>query len=108
VRPIYWMGSSLKDLRAFPDEVQDTIGYALYLAQIGDRHTQAKPMKGFGGATVLEVVEDHDGETYRAVYTVAVADALYVLHAFQKKAKRGHRHPEARHGSNQAAPQSRD
>jgi phage-related protein len=87
--PLHWMGSSLKDLRAFPDEVQDTIGYALFLAQTGGRHDQAKPLKGFGGAGVLEVVEDHDGETYRAVYTVRLAHAVYVLHAFQKKAKRG-------------------
>jgi phage-related protein len=83
------MGSSLKDLRAFPDDVQDTIGYALYLAQTGARHGQAKPLKGFGGAGVLEVVEDHDGNTYRAVYTVRFPAAVYVLHAFQKKAKRG-------------------
>jgi phage-related protein len=89
VKPVHWMGSSLKDLRSFPDDVQDTIGYALYLAQIGERHDQAKPLKGFGGAGVLEIVEDHDGETYRAVYTVKLADAVYVLHTFQKKAKRG-------------------
>jgi phage-related protein len=89
VKPVHWMASSLKDFRAFPDEVQDTMGYALYLAQIGERHEQAKPLKGFGGASVLEIVEDHDGETYRAVYTVKLAGAVYVLHAFQKKAKRG-------------------
>jgi phage-related protein len=64
-------------------------GYALYLAQLGDKHDQAKPLKGFGGAGVLEVVEDHDGDTYRAVYTVRIAKAVYVLHVFQKKAKRG-------------------
>jgi phage-related protein len=89
VKRLHWMGSSLRDLRAFPDEVRDTIGYALYLAQTGGRHDQAKPLKGFGGAGVLEIVEDHDGETYRAVYTVKLANAVYVLHAFQKKAKRG-------------------
>lgn len=76
-------------MRACPDDVQQTFGYALYLAQHGDKHDQAKPLKGFGGAGVLEVVEDHDGDTYRAVYTVRIAGAVYVLHVFQKKAKRG-------------------
>ena len=66
------------------------MGYALYLAQCGDKHLDAKPLRGFGGgAGVLEVVADHDGDTYRAVYTVRFADAVYVLHAFQKKSKRG-------------------
>ncbi|MCP4781199.1 MAG: addiction module toxin RelE [Hyphomicrobium sp.] len=88
-KPVFWMGSSLKDLRSCPNDVQDTIGYALYLAQVGDKHVQAKPLKGFRGAGVLEVVEDHDGETYRAVYTVRVANVVYVLHVFQKKSKRG-------------------
>lgn len=83
------MGSSRRDLRTCPDDVQQTFGYALYLAQLGDKHDQAKPLKGFGGAGVLEVVEDHDGDTYRAVYTVRIAKAVYVLHVFQKKAKRG-------------------
>jgi len=94
-KPLFWMGSSRKDLRACPDEVQDTIGYALYLSQLGDKHDQAKPLKGFGGAGVLEVVEDHDGETYRAVYTVLLASAVYVLHVFQKKSKRGIATPKA-------------
>lgn len=76
-------------MRTCPDDVQQTFGYALYLAQLGDKHDQAKPLKGFGGAGVLEVVEDHDGDTYRAVYTVRIAKAVYVLHVFQKKAKRG-------------------
>ena len=89
MKPVFWMGSSLRDLRGCPDNVQDTIGYALYLAQVGDKHIQAKPLKGFTGAGVLEVVEDHDGETYRAVYTVRVVNAVYVLHVFQKKSKRG-------------------
>ena len=88
-KPVVWMGSSQKDLRAFPDDVQQTIGYALYLAQLGDKHDQAKPLKGFGDAGVLEIVEDHAGDTYRAVYTVRIAGAIYVLHVFQKKAKRG-------------------
>lgn len=70
-------------------EVQDTFGYALHLAQVGCRHRQAKPLKGFGGAGVLEVVEDHDGDTYRAVYTVRHVTAVYVLHCFQKKSTTG-------------------
>jgi len=89
MKPVVFMGSSLKALRACPADVQDTIGYALYLAQLGDKHDQVKPLKGFGGADVLEVVEDYDGDTYRAVYTVRIAGAVYVLHVFQKKAKRG-------------------
>ena len=72
-----------------PDDVQDTFGYALHLAQAGSKHRQAKPLKGFGGAGVLEVVEDHQGDTYRAVYTVRYASAVYVLHCFQKKSTAG-------------------
>src|SRR5262249_12957655 len=77
------------DLRTFPDEVKRTIGFALYVAQMGDKHPDAKPLRGFGGAGVLEVVDDFAGDTYRAVYTVRLRSAVYVLHAFQKKAKRG-------------------
>jgi phage-related protein len=65
------------------------IGYAPHFAQMGDKHPSAKPLQGFGGAGVLEIVEDHDGETYRAVYTVRFAEMVYVLHTFQKKSKRG-------------------
>ncbi len=72
-----------------PDDVIDVFGFALHLAQAGKKHDQAKPLKGFGGAGVLEVVEDHLGDTYRAVYTVKIADAVYVLHCFQKKSKQG-------------------
>ncbi|HWA23594.1 MAG TPA: type II toxin-antitoxin system RelE/ParE family toxin [Caulobacterales bacterium] len=85
----------MKDVRAFPEEVRDSVGYALYLAQVGEKHGSVKPLKGFGGAGVLEVVEDHDGDTYRAVYTVKFASAIYVLHAFQKKSKTGMRTPKA-------------
>jgi phage-related protein len=92
-RPLAWIGSSLKALRTFPDEVKDVMGYALHLAQAGGKHDAAKPLAGFGGAGVLEVVDDHDGDTYRAVYTVKFADRVYVLHAFQKKAKKGIRTP---------------
>jgi phage-related protein len=72
-----------------PDEVQDTFGYALHLAQTGSKHSQAKPLKGFGSAGVLEVVECEAGSTYRAVYTVKIAGAVYVLHCFQKKSTSG-------------------
>ena len=72
-----------------PEEVQDVFGYALYLAQIGKKHEDAKPLKGFGSAGVLEVVEDWHGDTYRAVYTIRFAAAVYVLHVFQKKARKG-------------------
>src|SRR5438093_4474923 len=89
MRELVWVGSSLDDLRAFPDDVKRAMGYALYLAQAGGKHPNAKPLKGFAGAGVLEVGEDFAGNTYRAVYTVRLAEAVYVLHAFQKKAKRG-------------------
>lgn len=75
-RPLLWVGSSKKDLAAMPDDVQDIFGYALHLAQLGYKHSQAKPLKGFRGAGVLEVVEDHHGDTYRAVYTVRYAKAV--------------------------------
>ena len=89
LRPVRWMASSLKDLQAFPEEVRGVAGFALYLAQGGEKHPSAKPLKGFGGGGVLEVVEDFDGNAYRAVYTVRFAEAVYVLHVFQKKSKRG-------------------
>ena len=88
-RPLEWIGSSKKDLMALPPEVVDVFGYALYLAQTGERHDQAKPLRGFGSAGVLEVVEDWRGNTYRAVYTVQYAARVFVLHVFQKKSKRG-------------------
>ena len=72
-----------------PDEVQDVFGYALHLAQMGQKHPDAKPLKGFGGAGVLEVVEDFQGDAYRAVYTGRYADAVYVVHCFQKKSTQG-------------------
>ena len=89
MKPLGWIASTNEQLRDFPDEVRSVIGYALYLAQLGEKHPDAKPLHGFGGAGVLEVVDDFDGDTYRAVYTVRFADAVYVLHVFQKKAKHG-------------------
>jgi len=88
-KPIEWIGSSHKDLMALPTDVRRLFGFALSLAQSGDKHDAAKVLKGFGGAGVLEVVEDHVGGTYRAVYTVKFAEAVFVLHCFQKKSKRG-------------------
>ena len=88
LKPVEWVGSSRKDLSAFPEEVRRLMGQALFEAQIGGKHPAAKPMKGFHGAGVLEIVDDCEGSTWRAVYTVRFADATYVLHAFQKKAKR--------------------
>jgi phage-related protein len=89
LKPLYWVGSSLKDLRDSPEEVKDGIGYALELVQRGEKPANAKPLKGFGGASVLEIVEDFDGDSWRAIYTVAIANAVYVLHVFQKKSKKG-------------------
>jgi phage-related protein len=90
---VEWVGSSRRDLRIFPKGVRLVFGQALFDAQLGDKHPAAKPLKGFGGAGVLEVVEDEAGSTYRAVYTVKFVGAVYVLHAFQKKAKRGIKTP---------------
>ena len=95
LKPLYWVGGSRKDLKKLPEEVQDVFGYALYLAQTGERHRESKTMKGFGSGAVVEVVEDFDGSTYRAVYTVKFVGAVYVLHAFQKKSKRGIGTPQA-------------
>ena len=94
-KPLFWMGSSLNDLREFPEEVCQSMGFALWQAQLGRKHRDAKVLKGFGGAGVHEMVEDHDGNTYRAVYTVKFAGAVYVLHAFQKKSKKGIKTPMA-------------
>jgi phage-related protein len=95
-RPLIWRGASKADFMAFPRTVQREMGYALFLAQMGERHsTMTKTLSGFGGAAVIEVRESYDGDAYRAVYTVRYADAVYVLHAFQKKSKRGIATPKA-------------
>jgi phage-related protein len=88
-KPLEWIGSSHKDLMALSADVRRLFGYALSLAQAGDQHDAAKVLKGFGGAGVLEVVEDDVGGTYRAVYTVKFAEAVFVLHCFQKKSRSG-------------------
>jgi phage-related protein len=88
-KPLEWIGSSHKDLLDLPADVRRFFGFALSLAQAGDKHDAAKVLKGFGGAGVLEVLEDDIGGTYRAVYTVKFVEAVFVLHCFQKKSKRG-------------------
>jgi len=92
-KPLYWVASAKKDYQAFPDDVQADMGYALGLAQLGAKHPHAKPWKGEGPG-VFEVVEEHIGDTYRAVYTVRFEGAAYVLHAFQKKSKTGIKTPK--------------
>jgi len=87
-KPLNWVGSSKKDFLGFPRPVKDEMGNALGVAQFGGKHPSAKPWKG-QGAGVFEVVEDHDGDTYRAVYTVSFKEVVYVLHAFQKKSPSG-------------------
>jgi len=93
LRPLVWIGSSRDDLRAFPEPVLDRVGYALYIAQRGGKHRDAKPLAGFGSAGVLEVIQDFRGDTFRTVYTLKYAGAVYVLHAFQKKSKTGRETP---------------
>ena len=87
-KPLYWIGTSIKEISEFPAGVRRTIGFALSAAQFGGKHPSAKPWKGEGPG-ILEVVKDYDGDTYRAIYTVHFADAVYVLHAFQKKSPHG-------------------
>jgi len=93
-KPLFWMGSSRKDLMDFPAEVRTHLGSALGIAQFGGKHQDAKPWKGEGPG-VMEIVEDHRGDTYRAVYTVRFEGAVYVLHTFQKKSKSGIKTPKA-------------
>ncbi|OBQ33403.1 MAG: addiction module toxin RelE [Anabaena sp. MDT14b] len=88
-KPLRWIASALNDLKKFPEDVQDVMGYALDLAQHGQKHPNAKPLHGFSGAGVLEIVDDFDGDTYRAIYTVKFEGVIYLLHSFQKKSKHG-------------------
>jgi phage-related protein len=87
-KPLFWVGPSKEDLLEFPEEVKDEIGIALSVAQFGGKHPNSKPWRGEGPG-VFEIVEDHRGDTYRALYTVKFKHALYVLHAFQKKSPKG-------------------
>jgi phage-related protein len=89
LKSLIWLGSSRKDFSEFPDDVKSEMGYALFQAQAGGRHRKAKTFRGAGDAGVVEIVDDHRGDTYRTVYTVRFATAVYVLHAFQKKSKSG-------------------
>jgi len=89
LKRIRWIGASLRDLRSFPREVRIDIGHALFAAQEGKTDPAAKPLKGFGGANVLEIIASHHGNAWRAVYTVRFQDAIYVLHVFQKKSTKG-------------------
>jgi phage-related protein len=89
LKPLLWIGSAKRDLNSMPNEVQQVFGFALFQAQIGLIHSAAKPLKGFGSAGVVEIVEDWRGNSYRAVYTVRFARAVYVLHCFEKKSKHG-------------------
>ena len=92
IKSLVWVGSSDQDLKAFPSEVQHEMGYALYVAQKGDKHPKAKPLKGFSG--VIEIRNNYRTNTYRAVYTTKIGGGIYVLHAFEKKAKRGIQTPK--------------
>jgi len=87
LKPVIWIGASRRDLSAMPEQAD--FGYALYVAQQRDKHRNAKPLKGFGGGGVVEIVSDHRGDTFRCIYTVRIAGSVYVLHVFQKKSKRG-------------------
>jgi phage-related protein len=93
-KPTHWIGSSKKDVREFPEEVRKEIGFSLYAAECGETLVNSVPLVGFGGAKVLEIIVPHDGDAYRAVYTVKFRLAIYVLHAFQKKSKRGAKTPQ--------------
>lgn len=88
-KELIFIASSRKDLSDFPDQVKGVMGFALRQAQLGGKHLASKPLKGFKGAGVLEIVEDHDGDAFRVVYTVQLGDTIYVLHAFQKKSRQG-------------------
>lgn len=94
LKPVAWIGSSKKDLKKFPEPVQDSMGDAIQEVQYGRKPAYAKPLSGFRGANVLEIVDNYDGDTFRAVYTVRFAERIYVLHAFQKKSKQGVRTPK--------------
>ncbi len=88
-RPLVFIGASQEDLRSFPEDVKDVVGYALWRAQIGEKHPDAKPLRGFGGAGVLEIADEYSGDAYRVVYSVTLTGIVYVLHAFKKKSSRG-------------------
>lgn len=88
LKPVIWIGSSYDDWKALPDDVQDVMGYSLHLAQCGKKANNVKPLKGFKGASVLEIIDNYNSDTYRAVYTMKLKGIVYILHAFQKKVKK--------------------
>ncbi|MBW4533714.1 MAG: type II toxin-antitoxin system RelE/ParE family toxin [Pleurocapsa minor HA4230-MV1] len=92
--PVIWLGSTRKTVQDFPLPVRQAVGFALFQAQLGGKHIHTKPLKGFAGTGVLEIVERYDGDTYRAVYTVKFVNVIYVLHSFQKKSKTGIKTPK--------------
>ncbi|HTF63548.1 MAG TPA: type II toxin-antitoxin system RelE/ParE family toxin [Edaphobacter sp.] len=92
-KSLEFVGSSKEDLSAFPAAVKSCVGFALRMAQKGEKHADAKPLKGYKGASILEIISDHDGNTYRAVYTVKIKGVIYVLHCFQKKSRKGIKTP---------------
>jgi phage-related protein len=94
LKPLIWVGSSRRDFRTLPGDVKSHMGYALYVAQQGGKHRDAKPLKGFGGAGVCEIVKNYRSDTFRTVYTVRLAGSVYVLHVFQKKAKKARETPK--------------
>ena len=89
VRGVTWVGSSRDEVRAFPQDARRAVGLALYQAQVGGKHPLVRPLKGFAGAGVLEVIQECAGGAFRCVYAVRFAEAVYVLHAFHKKSNRG-------------------
>ena len=94
LKSVVWLGSTRKSVQNFPLPVRQNVGFGIYQAQLGGKYINAKPLKGFGGASVLEIVENYDGDTYRAVYTVKFEEIVYILHAFQKKSKKGIQTPK--------------
>ena len=94
LKPLHWVGKSKDDLRDCPDDVMDEIGYALHVAQEGGTHGNVKPLHGFGGASVMEITSNAGGNAYRGVYTVKFTHAIYVLHVFMKKSKKGRETPK--------------
>ncbi len=93
-KPVVWIASTKRDLKSLPEAIQDRVGYALWIAQTGNQHPHAKALKGFRDASVIEIIEDWQRDTYRAVYTVRFPEAVYVLHVFQKKSRRGTETPK--------------
>ena len=94
IKPLKFVGGSKKDLSVFPEAVKQDVGHSLFMAQEGGRSATVKTLQGFGGGSVVEIVVDHDGDTYRCVYTTKVSDVVVVLHAFQKKSKRASETPK--------------